>query len=762
MNANQSVKPQSSITGNMMSYTWRDEKNGRCFFQIATRREMPLKEMIQRTVVKQDLQKMNATWYIINCDASETGISYFKEKTPIRIWGHFNATEKPEGIAYDFVVEKAEEAEAEILSMIEYLVTFPGISYADAETILNNHGTDVFRMAQSPGIINRLVAETKLPETIIQNLCKSIKETTVERELFELTRDCGMSYALCAKAVKVYEEKAIQQIKKLPYLCGRKLEIPFFVCDRLGKKFGIPPAAHQRIQYAGLKATEMLCANGNTFFKLDRFYDSVHFLLEHGSYPEKVPVAMVTSALASDYKKGMDEEKGVIDPVKLAAAEKRVAKNIFRLASNPEEVTTFSTSLISYAEKACEKTYGTQQKEAFSTVLRSNGVKIVTGGPGTGKTSTILGILLVYMKLHPEHKIRLCAPTGRAAQRMAESTGMEAVTVHRLLDFRPFGSSLICKDAANPIDADLIVVDEMSMMNIELFDLFLEAVKTGTTLILVGDINQLEAVGPGAVLQDLLEAPDTLIPRTMLTEVFRQKGGSPIIENAMRINSGLSDLVACQEFQTIHTKSEEESLEEIRKIMIQLYDPKNPFSSQILCPARKGLTGIQNLNVYLQELLNPTKKGFQYGSIKYRLNDKILFTRNNYSILPKESGGEMGLYNGDIGVIKEINGEGLLVEVRNLHFQITRDLMDDLCLSYGMTIHKSQGSEFETAIVVMPAEPKNMLVRNLLYTAVTRAKKNVIIIDESSAAEVAIRVSRKGKRDTRLSGYLKGTTIIKD
>ena len=571
-----------------------------------------------------------------------------------------------------------------------------------------------------------------------------------------------MSYALCAKAVKVYEEKAIQQIKKSPYLCGRKLEIPFFVCDRLGKKFGISPAAHQRIQYAGLKAAEMLCANGNTFFKLDRFYDSVHFLLEHGSYPEKVPVAMVTSALASDYKKGMDEEKGVIDPVKLAAAEKRVAKNIFRLASNPEEVTTFSTSLISYAEKACEKTYGTQQKEAFSTVLRSNGVKIVTGGPGTGKTSTILGILLVYMKLHPEHKIRLCAPTGRAAQRMAESTGMEAVTVHRLLDYRPFGSSLICKDAANPIDADLIVVDEMSMMNIELFDLFLEAVKTGTTLILVGDINQLEAVGPGAVLQDLLEAPDTLIPRTMLTEVFRQKGGSPIIENAMRINSGLSDLVACQEFQTIHTKSEEESLEEIRKIMIQLYDPKNPFSSQILCPARKGLTGIQNLNVYLQELLNPTKKGFQYGSIKYRLNDKILFTRNNYSILPKESGGEMGLYNGDIGVIKEINGEGLLVEVRNLHFQITRDLMDDLCLSYGMTIHKSQGSEFETAIVVMPAEPKNMLVRNLLYTAVTRAKKNVIIIDESSAAEVAIRVSRKGKRDTRLSGYLKGTTIIKD
>ncbi|MFR3808656.1 MAG: ATP-dependent RecD-like DNA helicase [Lachnospiraceae bacterium] len=142
-------------------------------------------------------------------------------------------------------------------------------------------------------------------------------------------------------------------------------------------------------------------------------------------------------------------------------------------------MTTFSTSLIYYAEKACEKTYGTQQKEAFSTVLRSNGVKIVTGGPGTGKTSTILGILLVYMKLHPEHKIRLCAPTGRAAQRMAESTGMEAVTVHRLLDYRPFGSSLICKDATNPIDADLIVVDEMSMMNIELFDLFWKQSKQG-------------------------------------------------------------------------------------------------------------------------------------------------------------------------------------------------------------------------------------------------------------------------------------------
>lgn len=434
-------------------------------------------------------------------------------------------------------------------------------------------------------------------------------------------------------------------------------------------------------------------------------------------------------------------------------AEKRIAKNIRRLASASCENQSFSPDLILYAARACKMNYGEQQRSAFPMVLRKKGVKILTGGPGTGKTTTILGILLAYKRMHPKDTIRLCAPTGRAAQRMAESTHMEAVTVHRLLDLKPYGDTTVCKDSSDPIDADLIVVDEMSMINIEVFDLLLEAIKTGTTLVLVGDINQLESVGAGAVLHDLLEAPESLIPRTMLTDVFRQKGDSSIISNAIRINAGITTLDERPDFQVIHTKSAEESLEQVKSLMKKLYNPEEPFSTQILCPARKGISGVENMNIALQALLNPQTKGITYGSIKYRLNDKVMFYKNNYSISSYE--GEIGLYNGDIGKIVKVSESGLTVNVRNSHYEITRDLMDNLGLSYAMTIHKSQGSEFSCIIVVMPAEPTNMLVRNLFYTAVTRAKKKVYVIDESYAMETSIRIAKAGKRLTNLAEYLK-------
>jgi exodeoxyribonuclease V alpha subunit len=349
--------------------------------------------------------------------------------------------------------------------------------------------------------------------------------------------------------------------------------------------------------------------------------------------------------------------------------------------------------------------------------------------------------------MYPKHKIALCAPTGRAAQRMSESTGMEATTVHRLLDYRPYGDTPSCKDRNNPIDADFIIVDEVSMTDIALFDMLLEAVKDNTMVLLVGDIHQLESVGPGAVLRDLLECSSTIIPRIMLTEVFRQKGGSPIIENAMRINDGNIHMVEAPEFKIIKTKCPEQSLEVIQRLMHEMYDPRNPFETQILCPARKGLAGINNLNTVLQRQLNPSNQCLHFGQTEFRPNDKILMTENNY---------EAGYYNGDIGIIKTITPSGILVDIRDQDFLIPKSELHNMRLSYGLTIHKSQGSEFKNVIVSMPMDPPGMLVRNLFYTGVTRAKKNVIIVNEGTSMQTSIKVANEGSRGRRtlLKGFI--------
>lgn len=591
MNERQCVPaPESLLIGCMQTYLWRDERSGRCYFRLETRQEMPMKEMIRDSYVKNNLDNKEIRWNVINCDATQAGISFFKERTPIKVYGYFSLDSMPDGVAYDFIVTRVEETDAEEMTILEYLITFPGINFSDAVVIVKNHGTDMFRMVHQPGIVNRLVAETRLPSNVISNLCKSIASTTEERKVFELLHDCGVSYAACAKAVKLYGSSVEEKIMEDPYSYGKKLGLGFLTCDKLGVKFHKPAEFFGRIKLAAFEAANILSANGHTYYTGELFHYNIQRILNSGCYAEHVPTSAVLTAIGKDYLQEVDGQNCIIHPQKYLTAEKRIAKNIRRLASASCENQSFSPDLILYAARACKMNYGEQQRSAFPMVLRKKGVKILTGGPGTGKTTTILGILLAYKRMHPKDTIRLCAPTGRAAQRMAESTHMEAVTVHRLLDLKPYGDTTVCKDSSDPIDADLIVVD-------------------------------------------------------------------------------------------------------------------------------------------------------------------VMFYKNNYSISSYE--GEIGLYNGDIGKIVKVSESGLTVNVRNSHYEITRDLMDNLGLSYAMTIHKSQGSEFSCIIVVMPAEPTNMLVRNLFYTAVTRAKKKVYVIDESYAMETSIRIAKAGKRLTNLAEYLK-------
>ena len=302
MNERQCVPaPESLLIGCMQTYLWRDERSGRCYFRLETRQEMPMKEMIRDSYVKNNLDNKEIRWNVINCDATQAGISFFKERTPIKVYGYFSLDSMPDGVAYDFIVTRVEETDAEEMTILEYLITFPGINFSDAVVIVKNHGTDMFRMVHQPGIVNRLVAETRLPSNVISNLCKSIASTTEERKVFELLHDCGVSYAACAKAVKLYGSSVEEKIMEDPYSYGKKLGLGFLTCDKLGVKFHKPAEFFGRIKLAAFEAANILSANGHTYYTGELFHYNIQRILNSGCYAEHVPTSAVLTAIGKDY-----------------------------------------------------------------------------------------------------------------------------------------------------------------------------------------------------------------------------------------------------------------------------------------------------------------------------------------------------------------------------------------------------------------------------------------------------------------------------
>lgn len=738
-------KGESVFYGIFHKYFWRNDKDGKSFFQIRTKQPLIIEQQYQRSEkIRDRIHKTDDTWYYMNCDASKISTSYYEEKTPVKIIGYFNTESNPE-YCWDFCITGIQESSSDETATIEYLAN-TGISYESAVKIVGCYGPDIFALVENEeDAIRKIQEETGIDTDSLEKLVRKINDSVEERRVFEILGPVGIPYPFAAKLVKYYGVNAKKNLVEHPYSIGYKVGLNFRQCDLVAKyvNYNIDsPERLARAVYETMSSNEM---DGHVWCYQEGFYKRLEGLMLSSCFancrPSYINLFTITDKILGKFSQLGGE---AFYSMKLYDAETRIAKNLLRLSSVSKEVyKEWNPQLIEYAQAACNISYGAQQRSAFPMVLQTGGLKVVIGGPGTGKTTTIKGIILAYKKMFPTKVVKLCAPTGRAAQRMSESTGMEATTVHRLLCYRPYGDTNLHKDANDPIMADLIVVDEMSMMNIELFDIFLSAIKSGTTLIFVGDTHQLEAVGAGSVLKDLLEMDDSITGKCFLTDVFRQKGGSPIIENSMRINNGKTDLETRDDFQIIQTHSEEECRDKTIEFMKSLYNPEDPFETQILCPSRKGEAGIYNLNTLLQEELNPGKKGLQYGTTKYRVGDKIMFRANNYD-------SECLFYNGDIGVVKEIVPDGMNVEIRGEILHVKRQMLNLVQLAYGMTIHKSQGSEFKNVIIVMPMEPRSMLVRNLLYTAVTRAKKNVIIIVQKRALEIAIKTDKSQSRRTTL------------
>jgi len=411
---------------------------------------------------------------------------------------------------------------------------------------------------------------------------------------------------------------------------------------------------------------------------------------------------------------------------------------------------------IVWFEQNYKMVLGDEQKQALITLGQSKMI-IITGGPGTGKTTLVKAIISIIGK--KTSRIMLCAPTGRAAKRLSETTGMHAKTIHRLLEFSP-GNGGYVKNKNNPLKTDLLIVDEFSMVDITLFYRLLEAVHDHTTLVLVGDKDQLPSVGPGNVLSDLLDYSP--IPRVILQFIYRQAKKSQIVTHAHSINKGLIPNIVNHPEKT---KSDfyfipcEEADRVVEKILDYCHHriPKtfgfDPFSEiQVITPMNRGETGAFHLNQQLQGALNSNPVFIRKGMHQYHTGDKVMQLRNNY---------DKDVYNGDIGIIQWIDLEEqkitVLFDGRKVYYEESE--MDELTLSYAITVHKSQGSEYPAVVIPILTQHYVMLARNLIYTAITRGKKLVVLIGSKKALAMAIKNDTRQKRYTRLTEELKNTAI---
>lgn len=627
------------------------------------------------------------------------------------------------------------------------------LSALGIKKILEVTGPDILSFSKEKNA--KQTVTNKLPKIDPQKInliFDKIQAMTESYHVIEYISKFGGTTANCDKLIKLYGPCALKQLKKTPYKTGYIAGMSFFECDRIAFSLNLDALNNERITSMIHEAlNQLLNQSGSTYATQSVLKKQVLRVSKKSAYPnEEIPIPVLVSAL--------QKAQGLV--IEFMNNGTRIYKKFWYdceniIASNLERLNqgrpyeSFDSKYIKEVESLLNISYSQKQKDAFIS-LSTSGVKIITGGPGTGKTTVVNGILYMYQKMHPKNKILLCAPTGRAAQRMSEVTTMDAFTLHRALEFRPYENGVIRhKDADDKLDADLIVVDEMSMVDTEIFSILLPAIKKGSTIILIGDENQLQSVSNGNILHDLILSDKFEMYR--LKEVFRQKGNPTIIDNAYKILEGKMNFVRDETFDLIECESIKDAMNEIMRTFDKLYLLGELNKSQILSPVKISDGGTGKINEIVSEKINLGKADasitYKHYKTVYHNGDKVIFLKNNY---------EKDYYNGDIGYIAEILKNGFVVNVGNDAKVITGDCLKDVTLAYAITIHKSQGSEADYVLIILPDTHINMLNRNLLFTAVTRAKKYVKIAYVNSALSDSVHTIIIDKRNTGLVDKLTG------
>ncbi|GAA6315776.1 MULTISPECIES: AAA family ATPase [Anaerostipes] len=679
-----------------------------------------------------------------NITVKADSIPYYQLGFPLLIKGEYLLDDHGYGptIIHPIVTEKSMD---EVVTANYIAEICRGIGIATAQKIIreSGYGTDVFALACSADAKDTL-KRLGVAKSAIREFITNVKRTVEERKLLEWLHPYNVSYASVVKLYETYGDDAKNQLEKYPYTVGKMIGLTFDKMDAIAKKSGIDCADYDRIITAVKGALLNNESKGHTYGLQEDIVKAAQKLLRTSSYPSIIPATTITNHM--ERCQGIVKELAKKPRVFLKNTfkdELNIARQVLRLRDSAI-TTPFVPEIVDYVALETGMTYAVQQRNSFN-LLRTTGLKILTGGPGTGKTTTILGLIAGYQYMYPEAVVRICAPTGRAAQRASESTGMEAVTAHRLLEYCPYGDrddTAMMKNENDPIEADFIVVDEVSMADNYLMSKLLSAVKSGGIIILVGDINQLPSVGCGDVLHDLIYSGKVDV--CQLTEVYRQAADSTIIKNSRKINLGETDLLEDEDFRIIKCSDQQEMILEISKLEEKYHKEDDKYFAQTLAPAHKPLAGVENLNRTLQRKINESNEGrsLRFGKKRFFLHDKVIMLQNNYNL-------GNGYYNGDIGEVVSVENGVLTVLIRNEEFIITRDLIaKHIDLSYCKTIHKAQGSEYPVVIISLPHCMS--LQRNLLYTGVTRAKFKVAIVEEDGALLYAIAKDQTGQRKTML------------
>ena len=673
-------------------------------------------------------------------------------------------------------VRLTEKMPEDALAMERYLGSgaIKGIGAALAGRIVRHFGDETLRIVEEEP--ERLAEVKGISEKKAREIAMQIAEKSDMRKAMMFLQKYGISLNLGAKIYQKYGDSVYSVLQENPYRLADDISgVGFKIADEIAYRIGIHTDSDYRIKSGMIYTLLQATGEGHIYLPKEELFRRASELLGvDSSYMEKhlVDLSMDRKIIQKE-----QDDQILIYPAQYYYLELNTARMLRELDIFCPEDEKMVERRIVQIEKETGTILDEMQKKAVREAA-GHGLLILTGGPGTGKTTTINAIIRYFEGEGAE--IRLAAPTGRAAKRMTEATGYEAQTIHRLLeltgmpeDDREGQSIRFERNAENPLEADVIIIDEMSMVDIHLIHSLLMAVTAGTRLILVGDENQLPSVGPGNVLRDIIRSEQ--FPVVELKKIFRQASESDIVVNAHKINKGEQVEINNKSRDFFFLKRYDADI--IIRVVIALIQEKlpkyveaKPFEIQVLTPMRKGLLGVERLNQILQRYLNPpdaTKKEKEIGQGLFREGDKVMQVRNNYQLeweirgrygIPIEKG--VGVFNGDTGIIKTIND---FAETAEVEFEDGRwaeysfKQLDELELAYAVTIHKSQGSEYPAVIIPLLSGPRMLMNRNLLYTAVTRARKCVTVVGSEETFRDMIRNEKQQRRYSSLDLRIRET-----